>query len=108
MLTVTGGEKAPSQLIPAACTPYSCAEVRGSDQWEAAHLSRPRSAPVLTLPRSLTAAAFRGGEAGCASESELDESELESPDEESSELESEEPLLLLPSLEELQVAIEVT
>ena len=74
---------------------------------EAAHLSRPRSAPVLPLPRSLMAAAFRGEEAGCASESELDESELELPDEESSESESEEPLLLLSSLEELQAAVEI-
>ena len=59
------------------------------------------------LPRSLTAAAFRGGEAGCASESELEESELELPDDESSESESEEPLLLLSSLEELQAANEI-
>ena len=73
---------------------------------EATHLSRPRSAPVPPLPRSLMAAAFRGGEAGCASESELEESELE-PDEESAESESEEPLLLLSSLEELQAANEI-
>ena len=65
---------------------------------------------MLPLPRSLVVAAFRGGEAGCASEPELDESELEPPDEESSESESEseEPLLLLSSLEELQAAVEVT
>ena len=95
--------QAPSQPVSAACKPNRGIQL----PMDAAHLSRPRSAPALPLLRSLTAAAFRGGAAGCASESELDESELEPPDEESSESESEDPLLLLSSLEELQAAIEI-